>query len=45
MRYGDGGTFLDANKEPTAEKWLGYHDLALSHAVPFAEWWERHGSA
>ncbi|MFF3001336.1 DUF6879 family protein [Kitasatospora sp. NPDC057940] len=44
MSYGDGGTFLGAGKESTAEKWLEYRDIALSHAVPFAEWWERYGS-
>ncbi|MBO1413322.1 DUF6879 family protein [Streptomyces sp. FH025] len=45
MRYGDRGTFLGADQEPTAEKWLEYRDTALSHAVPFADWWERYGSA
>ncbi|MFJ3216997.1 DUF6879 family protein [Kitasatospora sp. NPDC086801] len=44
MRYGDGGAFLGADKESTAGKWLEYRDIALSHAVPFAEWWERYGS-
>ncbi|MFE4397091.1 MULTISPECIES: DUF6879 family protein [Streptomycetaceae] len=44
MRYGDGGTFVDADRESTTEKWLGYRDLALSRAVPFAERWARHGS-
>nr|BFD92800.1 hypothetical protein KitaXyl93_41600 [Kitasatospora sp. Xyl93] len=23
---------------------MGYRELALSHAMPFAEWWERFGS-
>jgi len=44
MSYGAGGAFEGARREASPDKWLEYRDIALSHAEPFAEWWERYGS-
>ncbi|MGW3045791.1 DUF6879 family protein [Kitasatospora sp. NPDC001159] len=44
MEYGAGGSFVGAEAQPAVAKWLEYRDIALSHAEPFAEWWERYGS-
>ncbi|MGW1172456.1 DUF6879 family protein [Kitasatospora sp. NPDC002543] len=44
MAYDNEGGFLGAEEEPDAQKWLRLRDAALSHAEPFAEWWERHGN-
>ncbi len=44
MQYGDGGEFLGADlaTDEQVEEWLSCRDVALSQAVPFREWWERH---
>ncbi|MCG6499120.1 DUF6879 family protein [Kitasatospora sp. A2-31] len=44
MTYDDEGRFLGAEEEPDVQKWIHWRDTALSHAEPFADWWERHGS-
>ena len=44
MTYDENGGFLGATQEPDAEKWVKWRDVAMSHAEPFAEWWERYGS-
>ncbi|MEU1421421.1 DUF6879 family protein [Kitasatospora sp. NPDC005751] len=44
MQYGDGGSFIGAEKQPSVAEWLQLRDIALGQAVPFAEWWERYGS-
>ncbi|MFE7116736.1 DUF6879 family protein [Streptomyces sp. NPDC057654] len=44
MRYSDDGAFLGAEvlKGSQAAKWMEYRDVAMSHAVPFPAWWDRH---
>ncbi|TVL91745.1 DUF6879 family protein [Streptomyces sp. SAJ15] len=42
MDYGAGGTFLGAESHSDMAPWLKRRDVALSRAVPFADWWERH---
>lgn len=44
MTYDNEGRFLGAEEEPDAQKWIKWRDTALSHAEPFTDWWERHGS-
>ncbi|MGW2230540.1 DUF6879 family protein [Streptomyces formicae] len=46
MRYDDDGKFLGADVLPDEKgpEYVMYRDMALGHAVPFAEWWEKHGS-
>ncbi|MEU8460229.1 DUF6879 family protein [Streptomyces sp. NPDC029003] len=41
--YGEGGRFLGAESRSNPAEWIHWRDLAMSHAVPFAEWWERYG--
>ncbi|MBT2482612.1 DUF6879 family protein [Streptomyces sp. ISL-94] len=43
MNYGEGGRFLGAESHSAAAEWVALRDLALSHAVPFADWWEQYG--
>ncbi|MGW2581115.1 DUF6879 family protein [Streptomyces virginiae] len=43
MNYGEGGKFLGAESHSDPAEWMTRRDLALSRAVPFAEWWERYG--
>ncbi|MFF3554364.1 DUF6879 family protein [Streptomyces tsukubensis] len=43
MNYGESGRFLGAESHPDPAEWTAHRDLALSRAVPFAEWWERYG--
>ncbi|MFE7618406.1 DUF6879 family protein [Streptomyces sp. NPDC057496] len=43
MSYGEGGKFLEAEPHSDPAEWVNHRDLALSHAVPFAEWWEQYG--
>ncbi|WP_299542157.1 DUF6879 family protein [uncultured Streptomyces sp.] len=45
MNYGTGGRFLDAETQSAAAEWVALRDLALSRAVPFADWWEQYGDA
>ncbi|BAJ31617.1 MULTISPECIES: DUF6879 family protein [Kitasatospora] len=44
MEYGPGGSFIGADSRPIVADYLEYRDVALSHAEPFAAWWERYGS-
>lgn len=44
MEYDQGGGFLGAEKEDDPQKWMRWRDVALSHAEPFVDWWERYGS-
>ncbi|MGA5818885.1 DUF6879 family protein [Kitasatospora sp. NPDC094028] len=44
MTYDNEGGFLGAEEEPDVQKWVQWRDMALSHAEPFPDWWERHGS-
>ncbi|MFF4159427.1 DUF6879 family protein [Streptomyces sp. NPDC001678] len=44
MSYGDHGKFLGAVLHPEASEWIERRDIALAHAVPFHEWWERYGA-
>ncbi|MCX4549922.1 hypothetical protein OG204_17090 [Streptomyces sp. NBC_01387] len=45
MRYAEGGTFAGAEILPRARaaEFVAYRDTALAHAVPFADWWTKHG--
>ncbi|MGW2838174.1 DUF6879 family protein [Streptomyces sp. NPDC001493] len=45
MRYAADGSFLQADVLPDgrAEEYVGYRDMALGQAVPFARWWAKHG--
>ncbi|QDY77921.1 DUF6879 family protein [Streptomyces qinzhouensis] len=43
MNYGEGGKFLGAESHFGPTEWMVRRDLALSRAIPFAEWWERYG--
>ncbi|WEV27126.1 hypothetical protein OYE22_19430 [Streptomyces sp. 71268] len=43
MNYGEQGEFLGAALEPDPEDWVRVRDTAMRHAVPFPDWWERHG--
>ncbi|WP_406154315.1 hypothetical protein OG217_21535 [Streptomyces sp. NBC_01023] len=45
MRYVEGGKFAGAEvlPEDRAAQFVGYRDAALTHSVPFAEWWAKHG--
>ncbi|WP_405742950.1 hypothetical protein OG422_13465 [Streptomyces sp. NBC_01525] len=45
MQYDDAGKFLGAD-QPSGDpaRWTEYRDVALRHAVPFAEWWDRYGT-
>ncbi|MET7900123.1 DUF6879 family protein [Streptomyces sp. NPDC005355] len=44
MHYTPEGKFLGGELLPTDRlaEYQGYHDVALTHAVPFATYWERH---
>ncbi|MCB5907868.1 DUF6879 family protein [Streptomyces pinistramenti] len=46
MSYDDAGKFLGAELRPAGEaaQWMERRDVALRHAVPFAEWWDRYGT-
>ncbi|RLU86938.1 hypothetical protein CTZ27_24485 [Streptomyces griseocarneus] len=44
MTYGERGTFLGAQSHADPSEWLERRDVALAHAVSFAEWWERYGT-
>ncbi|MGI5481073.1 DUF6879 family protein [Streptomyces lavendofoliae] len=45
MNYSDGGSFLGADvlPEERANEFRAYRDTAMAHAVPFPEWWAKHG--
>ncbi len=43
MTYGEKGAFLGAELEPDTQEWVKARDIAMRHAVPFSEWWGRHG--
>lgn len=45
MNYAEDGSFLGADVLPDerAGEFLAYRDTALAHAVPFPEWWAKHG--
>ncbi|MEU1130813.1 DUF6879 family protein [Streptomyces sp. NPDC005900] len=45
MRYGPDGEFLGADVLPDdrGSEHVTYRDTALANAVPFADWWARHG--
>jgi len=45
MVYDADGGYLGAEREPDSEKWMQWRDVAMSHAEPFTEWWERYGIA
>lgn len=44
MHYDNKGRFTDAEALPESEtpRYLRYRDLAMTAAVPFADWWARH---
>ncbi|MGW1835721.1 DUF6879 family protein [Streptomyces sp. NPDC002067] len=45
MSYDGAGKFLGADQpDGDPARWTEYRDVALRHAVPFAEWWDRHGT-
>ncbi|MER7152093.1 DUF6879 family protein [Streptomyces lydicus] len=45
MNYSDDGSFLgvDVLPEERADEFRAYRDTAMAHAVPFSEWWAKHG--
>ncbi|MEV6729361.1 DUF6879 family protein [Streptomyces sp. NPDC051364] len=45
MNYSEDGAFLGAEILPDerAVEFTAYRDTALAHAVPFPEWWAKHG--
>ncbi|MCJ1678591.1 hypothetical protein MTF65_14775 [Streptomyces sp. APSN-46.1] len=45
MSYDEHGAFTGANVLPAAEaeEFVSYREMALAHAVPFTEWWAKHG--
>ncbi|MET9882372.1 DUF6879 family protein [Streptomyces sp. NPDC006430] len=45
MNYSDDGSFLGVEILPAqrAEEFRTYRDAAMTHAVPFPEWWAKHG--
>lgn len=45
MHYTPDGKFLRADVLPDdqAAEFIGYRDTSLAHAVPFADWWAKHG--
>ncbi|MEU3064451.1 DUF6879 family protein [Streptomyces subrutilus] len=45
MNYAEDGSFLGAEILPDerAGEFTAYRDKALAHAVPFPEWWAKHG--
>ncbi|WP_423247325.1 DUF6879 family protein [Streptomyces decoyicus] len=45
MNYSADGTFLgtDVLTEERADEFRTYRDTAMAHAVPFPEWWAKHG--
>ncbi|MFI5987747.1 DUF6879 family protein [Streptomyces sp. NPDC051555] len=43
MNYAEGGKFLGAESHTSPAEWLERRDVALSRAVPFADWWEQYG--
>lgn len=43
MNYGEDGKVVSLESHSESEEWVALRDLALSRAVPFAEWWERYG--
>ncbi|AXE22772.1 hypothetical protein C0216_04310 [Streptomyces globosus] len=45
MRYSDDGAFLGADilPEGRAEEFRTYRDTAMTHAVPFTDWWSKYG--
>ncbi|MBH1935857.1 hypothetical protein I5Q34_16545 [Streptomyces sp. AV19] len=44
MDYGENGKFVGAESRPDVARWIEHRDVALAHAVPFHEWWERFGA-
>lgn len=44
MHYRDDGEFswAELHEEGDAERYRGYRDAAMAHAVPFADYWEAH---
>ncbi|MDT0453922.1 DUF6879 family protein [Streptomyces hesseae] len=44
MNYGDHGKFLGVMSHSDVSQWIERRDIALVHAVPFHEWWERYGA-
>ncbi|MDI2126984.1 DUF6879 family protein [Yinghuangia seranimata] len=45
MTYDQHGVFLGAELEADPAKWQHWRDVAVSHAEPFTDWWERYGTA
>ncbi|MFJ9429322.1 DUF6879 family protein [Streptomyces sp. NPDC101490] len=45
MRYGEDGSFTgsDVLTDARSPEFRAYRDTALANAVPFADWWARHG--
>ncbi|MEV7377826.1 DUF6879 family protein [Streptomyces lydicus] len=45
MNYSEDGAFLGADvlPEERADEFRAYREMALAHAVPFSEWWAKHG--
>ncbi|MCX5075078.1 DUF6879 family protein [Streptomyces sp. NPDC054949] len=45
MNYAEDGSFLGGEilPEERAGEFTAYRDTALTHAVPFPEWWAKHG--
>ncbi|MCX4749062.1 hypothetical protein OG455_26740 [Kitasatospora sp. NBC_01287] len=43
MAYGEGGSFRGADQESDLEQWQRWRDVAMAHAEPFTDWWERYG--
>ncbi|MFF7232261.1 hypothetical protein BX264_4560 [Streptomyces sp. 2333.5] len=45
MNYAEDGSFLGADVLPDerAAEFRTYRDTAMAHAVPFPEWWAKHG--
>lgn len=46
MNYDDAGAFLGPTFVPAdrAAEFVALRDTALAHAVPFTEWWAKHGA-
>ncbi|WP_329560985.1 hypothetical protein OG711_27105 [Streptomyces uncialis] len=44
MRYTHDGRFLGADVLPDdqGDQYVGYREMALAHAVPFADWWAKY---
>ncbi|UED83286.1 DUF6879 family protein [Streptomyces profundus] len=44
MHYEDDGTYINSEVLPLerAPEFIEYRDIAMRHAVPFGEWWEKY---